>query len=274
VYLGRDTINTASQLQQINLPIDANLILMGESRRDRAGSSVAAGDINGDGFDDVIIGVPREDTGGNFAGAVYVYLGRNLQLSQPMTVESLSAATLKVTGEAPYDLAGASVAAGDINGDEIDDIIIGAPSQHLYNNSAVGAVYVWPGTTSQLTFSSPQTFSLADADLKLTGEASRDYAGSSVASGDINGDDIDDLIAGASQLGSNDTGGAYIYLGRQNLISGFPSQQLSLSNADFKLIGDAGDKAGVSVATGDINNDGTNEVKISITQTELLRRKP
>jgi hypothetical protein len=96
---------------------------------DRTGASVAsAGDINGDGFDDFIIGAYSADPNGGYSGAAYVVFGTATGFAAEVNLSTLNGTTgFKINGEAAYDLAGVSVsAAGDINGDGFDDIIVGA----------------------------------------------------------------------------------------------------------------------------------------------------
>jgi hypothetical protein len=151
--------------------------------------------VNGDGYDDVIIGAHYNDDGGNNAGKAYVYLGTASGLS---TTVSWTA-----TGEAAGDYLGASVAsAGDVDGDGYGDVIVGAHSNNDGGNDA-GKVYVYLGSASSLS----TTVSWTE-----TGEVAIDYLGSSVASaGDVDDDGYGDIIVSAH--GSNDAGKAYVYGG-------------------------------------------------------------
>jgi len=106
----------------IDLATDADLAIQG------AGASVSgAGDVDGDGIDDLIIGAPRADPNGrNFAGASYVIFGRDQGF--PPTIDLAGDADLIIQGASAYDFSGSSVSGtGDVNGDGIDDLIIGAP---------------------------------------------------------------------------------------------------------------------------------------------------
>ena len=111
----------------------------------------------------------------------------------------------KIQGEAADDYAGYSVSsAGDINGDSIDDLIVGARDNDAGGTNA-GAAYVIYGTSGNR--GTLDLASLTDSDgFKIVGESDRDYAGISVSSaGDVNGDGNGDLIVGAHH---NDEGGS------------------------------------------------------------------
>ncbi len=210
----------------------ADLILTDAAAGDNFGRSVAgAGDVNGDGFADVIIGAPFNDASGPDAGQAYVYYGGP---------GADAVADLTLTGAAAGDNFGSSVAsAGDVNVDGIADLIVGAPFNDAGGTDA-GRAYVYYGGT-------PPN---AIADLTLTGAAAGDNFGASVASaGDVNGDSFPDVIVGApgSDAGGMDAGQAYVYYG------GTPPNAI----ADLTLTGAApGDYFGYSVASaGKVNAD-------------------
>ena len=224
---------------------NADATLIGEAEGDfSCGTVSGAGDVNGDGFDDLLVGSVGNDPSGYLAGAAYLLLG-------PVDgTVSLAKADAKLTGEASWDVAGTAIGgAGDVNGDGFDDVIVGAYG----GNNGTGAAYVVLGPFSG-------TSSLANADATLIGETAGDFAGTSVSgAGDVNGDGFDDVIVGAwlHDAGDYATGSAYLVL---SPISGTSS----LANADAKLLGEAGgDNAGVSVSSaGDVNADGFEDVLV------------
>lgn len=226
----------------------ADVQLVGESNSDYAGYSVGgAGDVDGDGLDDVLIGATGEDTDGSAAGAVYVVLGG---VSADL---DLSAADHKITGEDTGDWVGCSVdGAGDVDGDGLSDILIGA-CQDEVGGSYSGSVYVVLGGLSG-------TVSVVDAHAELIGESGTDYAGESVSgAGDVDGDGLADFLIGArgdDDNGSN-SGAAYLMLGG---VSGY----LDLSRADAKLAGEGGsDYAGGAVSGGgDVDGDGLADILV------------
>ena len=246
-------------------------VLNGEAAGDRSGKSVsAAGDINGDGIDDLIIGAYRADPNGNDSGRSYVVFGSASGLPNLFNLSSINGLNgFVLNGESEYDRSGCSVsAAGDINGDGIDDLIIGAYLADSNGNSRAGRSYVVFGSDTGL----PNPFNLSSLNgnngFVLNGEESFDYSGRSVsAAGDINGDGIDDLIIGADEADPNDNMGAgrsYVVFGSD---SGLPNPfNLSSINGlnGFVLNGEAAnDASGRSVsAAGDINGDGIDDLII------------
>ena len=216
----------------------ANAKLVGENANDCAGVSAAAGHLDGDSFDDLLIGASGEDAGGSYAGAVYLVRG---PVSGTM---DLSLADAKLVGEGAGDYAGASVAVGDVDGDSIEDLLIGAYNESA-GGSGAGVAYLVLGPLSG-------TKDLSLADAVLVGEEAGDGAGYSVAAGDLDGDGFEDFLVGAM---GNDTGGSSA--GAGYLVLGPITGMLDLSLADAKLVGEeAGDGAGISVAAGDLNGDG------------------
>jgi hypothetical protein len=218
----------------------ANAKLIGVADRDHAGTSVASGDVDGDSFSDVFVGAPDEDAGGNAAGAVYLVLGSGLS----GTVD-LSAADSKIVGEATRDGAGTSLAgAGDVDGDGLDDLLVGAPGADSGGGDS-GAAYLVLGTPAA-------ALDLGAADAEIAGENASDAAGTSVGGGeDADGDGYADLLVGApgNTAGGTGAGAAYFVLGTA-------SGAVDLSTAAAKLVGEtAGDAAGTSVALFDVDGD-------------------
>ncbi len=215
------------------------MTLQGAAAGDNLGRSVAgAGDVNGDGYDDVIVGAPNNDLAGTDAGAAYVFFGGP---------GADDVADLTLLGAAAGDYFGFSVAgAGDVNGDGWDDVVVGA-----YGNDAGGAAagrsYVYFGAAT------PD----AVADLTMTGAAASDYLGFAVAgAGDVNHDGYADWVVGAY---GNDGGGANA--GRAYVFYGGASPN---STADLTLTGAAAsDWFGYAVAgAGDVNGDSYDDVVV------------
>lgn len=212
----------------------AGLVLMAEAENDLFGYGVAsAGDFNGDGYADLLVGAIRNDAGGEDAGRAYVFVGGNSPDSVPDVI---------LTGAGPGAQFGTAVAsAGDINGDGYDDVIVGA----VPSGGGYGRAYVFFGGI----------VSSGDADLILVGETSNDGFGAAVgAAGDVNGDGYDDFLVGApasSTIGAG-AGRCYVFLGAEQP-DGF---------ADRTLTGEsATDNFGTSVSTaGDINGDGKSDI--------------
>jgi len=214
---------------------------------DMAGGSVAgAGDVNGDGYDDVLVGAIRMVHGCDNRGIAYLVHGP-VSGSVP-----LSSADASFPGEDDLDAAGEVVAAaGDVNGDDHDDLLISAP----YDNGGgalAGAVYLVHGPVSG-------THPLAAADAKLLGQA-MDIAGRAISSaGDVDGDDLPDILVGVANNDYNGAGAGVTYV-----VYGVVSGSFDLAMADGLLAGQsAGDLAGSSVAAaGDMNGDGQDDVLV------------
>ena len=219
---------------------DAEAIFQGAAAGDYAGAAVAgAGDVNGDGYDDVLVGSPRADTAGSNAGDAYLMFG---PISGTMTLDTADAV---LSGIAASDLAGQSLAGlGDWNSDGYGEIVIGAYGDDT-SGSGNGAAYILQGPVSSM--------SLGDAHAVVLGTADNDALGYAVAlAGDTNADAVPDLIVGAygtDSYGSN-AGSAYLFTGP---LTG----QIAASSAVATFNGGTdGDNAGWSVSSaGDTNGD-------------------
>lgn len=228
---------------------DADALLRGASEGDHAGIAIgAAGDVDGDGLGDVLVGAPFHDEGGIDAGAVHVVLG---PLHGDVYLHDSTYAQL--VGEAPDDQAGTSVARiGDVDGDGIEDLAVGAPFSDRGGLDA-GAVYVVRGPVRG-------TMALADAYGVLVGENPGDGAGIAVAGvADRDGDGRAELLVGAwgSDVSAESAGAAYLVYGRD--VAGV----VPLSRAGARLLGGAAqDGVGGSVASCDLDGDSRGDLLV------------
>ncbi len=231
---------------------------VGEAAQDRAGYSVAIpGDVNGDGYDDVLIGALDNDAGGAEAGQTYLMFGNAGGWAMGT---DLSTADASFWGEALADNSGTLVAgAGDVNGDGYDDFLIAAPRSDAALPDA-GQVYLVLGRASNWI----QDIHLSLADASYWGEMAGDLAGTAAgAAGDVNGDGFGDLLIGSpynEESGFQEGGQAYVVLGSES-----PSMDVSLGDADASFWADSQwSKAGMALAgVGDSNGDGYDDLLIA-----------
>jgi hypothetical protein len=213
--------------------------IAGEGDGDRFGESVAsAGDTNGDGFADVVVGARSYDNGVIIdAGRAYVFTGSTTGLATTPFWTS--------TGMVADERLGQSVAgAGDVNGDGYADILVGVPN----HDSLRGRVYAFHGGSSGVS---------ASPDWTATGEYTNDYYGSSVSTaGDVNGDGYADILVGSPFHAAGGLEGAV------NLYYG-SAQGLDTADAWAASGENGGDEMGHSVASaGDINGDGFADILV------------
>jgi len=234
---GGDSNGSASgTIYLVNGPITANAdipdiadaTIGGENAGDGAGARMeSAGDINGDGVGDIIIGVRNEDTRGTNAGAVYI-------ITNTTYPSDLGSSDTIIRGNAAGAAAGNYVTGiGDINGDGIDDVAVGSLGHN--NNGLAAVVY---GSSSGIA---SDTLGNA-ADIKIFGQQSGDQFGATVFAGDWDGDGDVDLGASANRQTSSDRGAVYLFID--------PATGSDFAyNADIKISGDgSGDYFGSWVA--------------------------
>ncbi len=222
VVFGSDT-SFGKALELSALDGSNGFVLNGIDAYDRSGGSVSgAGDINGDGIDDLIIGAHVVNPNGRFSGRSsgqsYVVFGRDTGFDAALELSALDGSNgFVINGIGRDDFSGRAVSgAGDINGDGIDDLIIGANGADPNGKDRAGESYVVFGRNTG--FDAALNLSALDGSngFRLNGIDTYDSSGGSVSgAGDINGDGIDDLIIGASEGDPNrrDSGESYVVFG-------------------------------------------------------------
>jgi hypothetical protein len=225
-------------------------LLFGTQTGELFGSSVAhAGDLNGDGYGDLVVGAPHYDSGQADEGRVFVYYGGP---DGPTT-----AGWIADGNEAGAHLGVSVAGAGDVNGDGYDDLIVGADQYTGTGNTHQGAAFVWLGGASGL---GPST-NISTADWSAFGVQTSAHLGFSVASaGDVNGDGYSDVIVGAPDYSRGQVleGIALVWLGSP---SGLGANGTVANAATVLEENQASAKFGISVASaGDVNGDGFSDV--------------
>ncbi len=184
----------------------ADAKLTGDDAGDWAGWSLAAGDVDGDGRANLLVGAPYDDTSGTDAGSTYSFL------AVPSGTVTLGRADVQLTGSGPSELAGYNVAAGDVDGDGVDDSLVSGLGSGA--DLSAGVVHLVLGPLAG------GAYDLAGADGILVGENPEDTAGFwGLAAGDLDDDGFADIMLGAPGLdgGGDYSGGAYLLYGGPGL---------------------------------------------------------
>jgi hypothetical protein len=207
------------------------------------GNSIgSAGDVNGDGFTDILVGCALYNQAFTAEGAAFVYHGA------PGSITEANSVILENTTE-NSSFSGLSVSrAGDVNADGFDDILIGVPLLNEISSADVGSVFLYYGGPSGLPLSPSVTFDEVNSAFARFGE-------SISTAGDINGDGYSDIIIGCPNCDNQNTneGAAFVYYGSATGIN-TTATVLDPTNQN-----DAG--FGIAVATaGDVNGDAYSDI--------------
>jgi hypothetical protein len=268
---------------------------LGRNADDEVSDVTSAGDVNGDGYNDLLIGSNKADGGGSASGEVYLILSRSTANWESLTdvngdfnLDNMSKANLTVRfiGRNSSDEMGVSISsAGDVNGDGYDDILLGAHKAGGGGGSSGEAYLLFGRSTTDwntLTDASGNfnldNLSKANKTVRFIGRNGGDTLGigySMSSAGDVNGDGYDDLLMGAESAdgGGSGSGEAYLIFGRitadwdtlSDASGNFNLDNMSKANKTVLFLGrESDDYSGYSVSSaGDVNNDGYDDLLIS-----------
>lgn len=242
-------------------------------------TALAVGDLNGDGIDDLAMPAPiMSPLGRTHAGVVYVALGSLSFFDSPAVVDLTSPGAMQVvtfqgaveggdlgSQSAFSGMDAKGLAIGDLNGDGIGDLVVGAHLVSPSGRSQAGQVYVVFGSASM---TGGQSYDLAAANVRFDGARNYYETGTYLEVADITGDGIGDLIiacdiAGEQTFYLSSEGIVYVFKGRTSWPGSF---DLRTATPDLKILGRRdGDGLGTSVAMADLNRDGTPDLCLGAT---------
>lgn len=209
--------------------------ITGRNNGDRFGEVLFFMDIDHDGMDDLIMGSPNDSDG----GVVDIFYGREFSPFFSQGVDSLPSPYTKIIPEGSDNILGRAFASGDLTGDGLDDLIMGAPGYSNYSNFA-GITYIFAGDYRDFSEGRPFNIGLVDLGvttdtLKIASETGSEQSGFSLAAGDLNRDGLTDLAIGAPGWApgdSNNKGRCYVFFNDGEIFSDLSGGVITLESGD------------------------------------------
>ena len=231
---------------------------------DHFGQALAAGDFNGDGYDDLAVGIPGEDIGSTVdAGGMMVLYGSADGLTAASTVWNQG-------GEAETgDQYGATLAAGDFDRDGYDDLAVGIPRVDLGGVADAGAVQIYYGSGTGIHERVSNDFWHQDRSGVADTADEYDFFGSSLTVGDFDGDGYDDLAVGVpyEDVGSpviTNTGAVNVLYGSSTGVTGSGSDYWHQDVGSIGSLCEEGDRFGFALTAGDFDGDGYDDLAVGV----------
>jgi len=222
--------------------------------------------VDGDGFADLAIGVPGDEPGGvHNAGGVNIGYGSNSGLI-PIGTEHWHQDVPGTEDSAEMDdLFGRALAVGDFNGDKYYDLAVGVPQQSVNGYSSAGAVHVFYGSNQGLSTINDKVWD-QNSGAFLTGAETGDWFGAALAAGDFDGDGFDDLAIGApnEDWGAQNSGVVNVLYGTASGLATGGQDTWRQGNLGLPETEEIGDGFGSTLATGDFNRDGRDDLAIGV----------
>jgi D-alanyl-D-alanine carboxypeptidase len=232
---------------------------------DLLGWALAVGNFNGDEYEDLAVGVPYKNTAGRGNAGMVAILFGSAQGLLPSSTEAFTQNSLVSATNETGDKMGWSLAAGNFNGDNYDDLAIGIPYEDTEEAVVdAGLVGIFFGSEQGLLPSSTEAFT-QNSLIGSTNEEG-DLFGFALAAGNFNGDAYEDLavgVPGQDTDGVVDTGLVGIFFGSAQGLLPSDSQAFTQNSINRARIGE-GDQMGNELAVGDFNNDNYDDLAIGV----------